>query len=83
MFSENAVFAMGGEYSVELGDELVDPGPQLGILPAVGLAAAPHQEIKLDRNVYTFSLEDRSWTLHSNMLTPRQAQLTTIRYLLF
>jgi len=69
LFSDNAVFAMGGEYSVE---QVEDPGPALGILPAVGLAAAPHQEIRLDRSVYAFSLEDRSWVLHSNMLTPRK-----------
>ena len=48
MSSENAVYAMGVEYSVE---QVEEPAAPLGILPPVGLAAGPHQEIRLDNEV--------------------------------
>ena len=44
-----------------------------GILPPVGLQINPvNTEIRIDSEVYSFNLEDKIWSVHSNMIAKRK-----------
>ena len=55
-----------------------------GILPPVGLQINPvNTEIRIDSDVYCFNLEDKIWSIHSNMTAKRKRHQVTKRSKLF
>jgi len=67
LFHENFIFSLGGEYNSEPSDNpaIFPPIPGFDI-------GNDHTEIRIDSEVYCFSLHNKTWSVHSNMLTKRK-----------
>ena len=66
MYHEGVIYSLGGEYFADADDETFRSLLQN---PAY---ANVDRDIVLDNQVYSFTLEDMNWTVHSHMTTKRK-----------
>lgn len=78
VYHNGSVLAIGGEYTSEddLPPHLGELMPNAAAAAAAGVLGTVH--VTLDRDVYTLSLEDRLWSLHSALNEPRKRHQTAV-----